>query len=101
MIRRSLIAIASVAVLVAVVMVVTAANSPDGFASALGIWGFVLAIVSVVVGIGGLWPQRSKDDPASDTQINYSEQGDVYGVLNGDQYVKCRGDNSSKIGKYL
>ena len=77
-------------------MVLTSIGSEGGIDNALGLWGFVLAVVSVLLGIGGLLLGPRDDAPGKGVQVNYSEQGDVFGSMNGNQYVHR---TSSKRGK--
>lgn len=90
MLRRSLF-LGSLAVLVcAVVMVVLAGKSPAGLASALGIWGFVLTAVGVLLAVVSLWTAKPPDKPRpnlQNIQVNKAEQGDVFGVQNGTMNV--------------
>jgi hypothetical protein len=91
--RRFLVAGSVVVVVVAGVMVVRAAGSPDGLAGALGVWGFVLAAVGVVLAAVALWPAaREGGSSRTNVQVVRSERGDAFGVQNGNQYVK-RGDD--------
>lgn len=95
MIRRILVWGASAVALVAVVIVVIAIVSHGGIDNALAIWGFILAIVSVLLGICSLLPYSRNNVSRGDVQVNTSERGDVYGSMNGNQYINQAGRNKS------
>lgn len=87
MLRRFLIFGSLAVLLCAVVMVVLAAKSTEGLASALAIWGFVLTALGVVLGIAGLRAVRTADNPEPNTQVIKSNSGDAIGVQNGTMNV--------------
>lgn len=95
MIRRILVWGASAVALVAVIIVVIAIVNHGGTDNALAIWGFVLAIVSVLLGIFALLPVSRNNVSRGDVQVNSSEHGDVYGSMNGNQYFNQAGRSKS------
>lgn len=68
-------------------MVVLAARSPEGFASALSIWGFVLTVIGVVLGLVGLRTAKPAVSSMPEVQVIQSQQGDAFGVQNGTMNV--------------
>lgn len=74
-------------VAVAVVMVVLAARSSGGIDGAVGIWGFVLTAVGVVLGVVALWPSGSRRDKDQSAQVNLAERGDMFVSQHGDVRV--------------
>lgn len=81
--RRLVVAGSVVIVIVAVVMVILAAGSPSGLNGALGIWGFVLAALGVMLAAVALWPARSVKDRLG-VQVNSAEHGDMFVSQYGD-----------------
>lgn len=85
--RRVLAVVALVLVVVAIVMVAFAWRSEAGVNGAMGVWGFVLAVVSVGLGAVGLWPSKEMASRSGDTQNVTAENGDAFGVQKGSQTV--------------
>ncbi|MHA7181356.1 hypothetical protein ACX80J_14730 [Arthrobacter sp. MDB2-24] len=97
MLSRLLIFVSIVVVVCAVVMVMLAAKNPEGLASALGIWGFVLSVVGIVLGVAGLQTAKPTSDPVPGVQVIHAQQGDAFGVQNGTMNVDRRSSPEAKL----
>jgi hypothetical protein len=82
MVRRFIAVVSAVVVVVAVAMVIVALRSPAGAASALGVWGFILTALGVVLGAVSLWLNGPELGPG-DVQNVTAQQGDAFGVQGG------------------
>jgi hypothetical protein len=96
--RRLLVVVSVVAVIAAAVMVVVAAKGPGGAADALGVWGFVLAAIGVVLAAVGLWPAGRDGELGSTVQINHADEGDIFAAQNGDLHTNSDGRKKRRAG---